>query len=215
MNQRREQEERILRPACEALNIDEDIANLSLIPCRDYARIFPGIVVFGIGGGIFERPALPGSSYMYVAHDPDSESAFIELAPGNSSLIDLLTKNIGYLTSMEPTLLADFVLTIQTPSTVCHEVLGKVDELSNESRLNDGFVLSEDAKQLVTRSEHSTTMRSSPESVNIEALTLFGWMHEKQNLGFTEIRIAPGDLQIGGRQTICEPVFESMPNIWY
>ena len=58
-------------------------------------------------------------------------------------------------------------------------------------------------------------MRSSPESVNIEALTLFGWMHEKQNLGFTEIRIAPGDLQIGGRQTICEPVFESMPNIWY
>ena len=214
----RERTERLLRPVCAALEIDEDISSLGLRPVREYADMFPEIEIFAITGCGFERPSLPSSSYMYFAFNRVNDGApFVELTPRTSALNTLLAAHWDVLPNLSPVQLADFILTMNTVGTVYHEVLADMTEIDKQSRRDEGFVLNDDARRLMIDSPFTTTsLDATSNGISIHALTLFGWMHEKQNLGVTDITIARGgDLQIGDRQTMCDPVFRDMPDIWY
>ena len=214
----RERTERLLRPACAALGIDEDISNLGLNPLREYADLFPETHIFAISGPGFERPTFPlVTSYMYCAYrrtNPDSP--FVELTPRNSALSELLAAHWEILPDLSPVQLADFIFTMQTTETISHEVLTDTTDLDKPSRRDKGFVLNDDARQIMTDSPIKTSLVTTDTGLSIHALTLFGWMHEKQNLGITNINIDHrGDLHFGDRRTICDPVFCDIPRIWY
>lgn len=77
-------------------------------------------------------------------------------------------------------------------------------------------MLNDDARRLMDESPIKTSLESTDTGLSIHALTLFGWMHEKQNLGVTGINIAhDGNLHFGERRTICVPVYRDIPRIWY
>ncbi len=214
----RERTERILRPLCSALKIDEDISNLDLRPVREYADLFPETDILAISGPGFERPTLPlVSSYMYCAYRrTNPNTPFIELTPRNSALGDLLAANWRILPDLSPVQLADFIFTMQTIETVSHEVLTAMTDLDKPSRRDEGFVMNDDARRLMDESPIKTSLATTDAGLSIHALTLFGWMHEKQNLGVTDINIAhDGDLHFGERRTICDPAFRDIPRIWY
>ena len=76
-------------------------------------------------------------------------------------------------------------------------------------------MLNEQSRRLASGSAE-TSVSISDASLTIQALTLFGWMHDKQNLGVTEITIdRNGGLKLSDRQTICDPVFSVVPQFWY
>lgn len=213
----RERSERILRRLCSALKIDEDLSNLHLRPVRDYADLFPDADILAIDGPGFERLTLPGGSYMYCAYRrTNPEKPFIELTPRNSALGDLLAANWRILPSLSPVQLADFIFTMQTIEVVSHEVLTDMTDLDKPSRRDEGFVLNDDARRMMDESPFKTSLATTDAGFSIHALTLFGWMHKKQNLGVTDINIAHnGALHFGDRRTICDPVFRDIPCIWY
>jgi hypothetical protein len=152
---------------------------------------------------------------MYCAFDQHSREV-VELTPRNSALKQLLHRNWDVLPQLSPVSLADFILTIQTVGTVYHEVLTDLSDLDKEGRRDEGFVLNDRATRLGTEMELSTWLDSSADELVIHALTLLGWMHEKQNLGVTDISVLrDGNVVTGKRQTVCEPVFLEIPWIWY
>jgi hypothetical protein len=212
----RKSSEAILGRIREELSIEEEVSNLSLTRVREFDGLFPNMFLFGVYGSAFERPALPSSSYIYCAFlQSESELRCVELTPRNSALNELLVENWELLPSMEPDRLAQFILTMHTIGTTYHEVLANISELDTQSRRDEGFVVSEVGCGLATDSL-KTTFVSNSKLATIHALTLYGWMHEKQNLGFTDIQIGiDGKLQFGERQTLCEPVFDKLPAIWY
>ena len=216
-NESRELKERFLRLVCASLKIDEDVCNLGLSSVGEYAGMFPETQIFAITGYGFERPSLPGGSYMYFAFDrANIDTPFLELTPRSSALDRILAANWNVLPNLSPVQLADFILTMNTVGTEYHEVLADMAELDKQSRRDQGFVLNDDAHCLMINSPFTTSTETTPDGILIHALTLFGWMHEKQNLGVTSITVTRGgDLHFGDRQTICEPVFRDTPDIWY
>lgn len=211
----RERDKRILRGICSKLDIDQDVSSLGLGNAGKFSNLFPDTNVLVVRGSGFERPALPDGSYMYCAFDQHSREV-VELTPRNSALKQLLHRNWDVLPQLSPVSLADFILTIQTVGTVYHEVLTDLSDLDKEGRRDEGFVLNDRATRLGTEMELSTWLDSSADELVIHALTLLGWMHEKQNLGVTDISVLrDGNVVTGKRQTVCEPVFLEIPWIWY
>jgi hypothetical protein len=152
---------------------------------------------------------------MYCSLNRRSEE-FAELTPRNSALAQLLLRNWNVLPSLPPVRLADFILTMQTLGTVFHEALADMSDLDEPARRKRGFVLTDQAIRLKDELPTSTSIEASSDKLTIHALTLHGWMHEKQNLGVTPIVIChDGQLILGERQTICAPVVRELPQIWY
>lgn len=62
----------------------------------------------------------------------------------------------------------------------------------------------------------STSMDVDAEQIKLRALTLMGWMHEKQNLGVEMIRIArDGTVKLGERQVLARRIFKRTPWLKY
>lgn len=212
----REHLEPFLRRLCTLLNIDNDPFDLRAYPVQDYAGMFPGTDILSVSGPDLERPALPSSSYTLVAVvRGDTDISLVELSPRKPGLTDLLTRHWNLLPHLSPKQLADFILTMHTVDTTGHLVLDDVGETVGKSLKDEGYVPNEALNALLNDSL-ATTMVSTEDQLTIHALTLYGWMHEKQNLGFTEITFTcDGQLEFGERQTVCDPVFEKMPEYWY
>ena len=215
--ERRNRIEPFLRRLRSTLDIDADTADLSVSPVPRFADLFPETDILAVHGPGFERPTLPPvSSYMYCAlRRLDPNVPFVELTPSKSGLNELLDANWDVLPSLQSDRLADFILTMHTVETTDHEVLRGIADLDTASRSDEGFALNEAAQRLLS-DRLLTSMVSKRNQLTIQALTLYGWMHEKQNLGFTDIEIRRGgELSFGDRETLCEPVFDTMPRIWY
>ena len=214
----RESEERILRRICPALKIEDDISLLSLTPLHEFTDLFPDTHILAIRGPGFERIELPPvSSVMLIAlrlSNPDA--TFVELSPRSNGLREVLASNWNLLPDLSPVQLAKFILTTHTTGVVDHEVLTDMTSLDASSRRDEGFVLNQNARRIINSSPAKTFTSVSSNSFSIHALTLYGWMHEKQELGVTDITVFnDGDYQIGDRRTICDPVFDEIPRIWY
>lgn len=212
----REREKRSLRQLCEVLDIKEDVSELHLCPVDEFADLFPDTKIFAIKGPGFERPSLPSSSYMYFAYNPATKSDPVELTPRNGALNDLLAAHWQLLPQVPPVRLAAFVLTMGIVGTVGHDVLRVVGDLDDPVRRDQGYLLTAEARRLVADSSLATSLDKVDNGIVIHALTLFGWMHKKQDLGVTDIHVSgSGDLRFGDRQSICRPVFRNIPVIYY
>ena len=214
----RQREERLLFAICQSLNVNEDVTQLHLRPLREYRDLFPNTEILAVLGPIFERPRLPMvDSYMLCGFITDGPSAgFIELSPRTDGLAKLLSGNWDILGTRSAVCLADFILTVKTVGSVSHEVLANLSDLTRGSRSEQGYVLAPDAARMTTGETIATSIREFDGRFVLQVLSLYGWMHEKQELRVTEIIITrDGSLTMDGFRTLCTPVFSEVPEKWY
>ena len=200
------------------LQIEAEASECEISVAYEFAGILPKTRVLIIDGPDFERPVLPGcGSYLYSAFRLGVKSRrFVELSPRTTGLRQVLHDNWEALPTISAVRLADFILTMEDVTTTGHEVLTSLADLEKQSRKNDGFVLTRRAKQLATQNNVATTVSCADGILRLNALTLYGWQHETQDLGITEIAVSEeGAVTIGERETLCDPTFSEIPRIRY
>lgn len=209
--------EKFLPRILKELQIEADASQCSIRSGGKFSRFLPNSWVCVLDGPDFERQTYPAvRSYLFFASRLVRPWRLFELSPRTTGLKQVLQDNWEALLTTSPVLLADFILTMQDVSTVGHEVLTSLADIENQSRKDEGFVLSDRARQLAAESDIATTTVLSGDTLHIRAVTLFGWMHKTQDLGITEIKVAAdGDVHIADRETLCDPTFAEMPMIWY
>ena len=159
----------------------------------------------------FDFPTLPHGSY--CIYDADGRKA-IRLTRQGKEIESVLNSNWHILTECSPVILANLILTFFDGGIrSTHRILADADAIHCHGKnyvLND--LEFEKSQELIG----TTSASRCDNAVVIRAVTLCGWMHDKQNLGIENIRILKsGEVQLEKRRVLSKKIFKSVPQIRY
>lgn len=159
----------------------------------------------------FDFPTLPGGSY--CVYDANGKRA-IRLTREGKEIESVLGENWLLLPKCDPVILSGLVLMFFDGGILStHRVLLNAESLLSNER---GYLINE--KEFVKAEPliDSTKFVAEDGLLTIRAVTLTGWMHDKQNLGIEHIHISrSGDVQLDARKVLSKKIFKSVPSIRY
>jgi hypothetical protein len=166
---------------------------------------------------LFDFPTLPGGSLAYFAANGSSA---IRLTRKNKEIQRILAAEWRDLPALDAVCLASLILKFFDAGIKdSHHVLPDADALRTYGMSTAGvprYELNEGELAKALPNIGSTSSVFEGRSVSIRAVTLCGWMHEKQNLGVESIAIAEdGSVSFAERKVLSRRIFKRVPAIKY
>ena len=159
----------------------------------------------------FDFPTLPrGSFCLYAANGRQA----LRLTRKRKEICTVLADEWNDLHHSDPVVLASLVLKFYDSGIKqSHRVIRNVDELLN---YGPNYELNRQEFERSRKLIGATTSVADDSVLKIRAITLMGWMHQKQNLGFEDISIGRGgNVTIDARSVLSGRIFKSTPMIKY
>lgn len=176
--------------------------------------IFPSHKLFVVRGydDRFDFVSLPTGSYTYYAVTHDSA---IRLTRDGKEIESVIEREWNAIPAVDIVEFTQFVLQFYEDGIKrSHHVLRDVHDLRSmqgEHRILNAKAISQIANQV-----GETQLCSGDDQYQIRAVTLCGWMHEKQELGIESVSITNhGEVSLGARQILCRKTFLKLPAIMY
>jgi hypothetical protein len=164
--------------------------------------------------GQFDFPSLPhGSNGFYAANGSEA----LRLTRASKEIQTVLSREWLQLPKTNPVQLASLILLFFDEGIKArHRVLASADELQALCTPPKGYQLNSIAYEEALPQIGVTEFLSTEPVILLRAVTLLGWMHEKQNLGIEVLEIQQsGTVTLRERQVLAEPIFKSVPSLRY
>jgi hypothetical protein len=160
--------------------------------------------------GQIDFVSLPHGSYCYYVVDHQKA---VRLTRAGREIESVLRENWPTLQDCHPVKLASLILNFFDGGIrSSHAVLPDAEKLHAYQH----HVLDNEELERVQDLIGTTIICCQEDEINIRAVTLCGWMHNKQNLGIERIRISKcGNVQLDKREVLSERIFKSVPQIMY
>lgn len=165
----------------------------------------------------FDFPTLPVGSLGYYVANAHSAT---RLTRQNKEIESVLSAEWNHLPNADPVLLASLILKFYDGGIhATHHVLQDIDALrsfgDSQSPSRD-YELNEKELSRVTPEIGLTESTRMEDVLAIRAVTLCGWMHDKQNLGVESFTIArDGKPTFQKRHELSRKIFKRVPAILY
>lgn len=163
--------------------------------------------------GQFDFTALPFGSYGYYAANGREA---LRLTRTNKEIEQVLAANWEHLSTVPPVLLAGLILPFYdggikaTHLPLANEAALRALCSSPQRTMNESAFADAQSKMR----DSSVTVRD--QNVILRAITLMGWMHDKQNLGIERVTIQKsGRVELAAREVLAKRIFDTTPSIDY
>jgi hypothetical protein len=187
-------------------------------PERHDLSFFRAHTIFRVSGerDLFPFPTLPAGSFGLLA---TNGSSITLLHPLDDSLQELFRAEQRPLNEAAPQSLAQFICDVRFSSRCArHAVLANAEALRTfPSRERSGYLLdSREWARVCNDIAPPAVQTRADGSSRLTFTSLFGWMHELQNLGTEQLDISR-DFRIvrRDRRTLSDRIFSSVPHVRY
>lgn len=165
----------------------------------------------------FDFPTLPYGSYGIYAVNKDKA---IRLTRKGKEIQLVLAHEWETLGNVDPVALAEIILMFFDGGIkASHHVLRDLADLrrmANAHGLGCGYILNENRLSKFAECFASTCMIVDSGELKLRAVTLMGWMHDKQNLGIEMIYVSKdGTVRLDLRKTMVTRIFKQTPMLRY
>jgi hypothetical protein len=165
----------------------------------------------------FDFPTLPHGSYGYYAANGRSA---VRLTRKNREIQTILADEWTDLPRFNPVRLASLVLKFfDAGIKASHQVLQDADALlvfGNPTPSAKNYELNQKEFAKALPQIGSTKSTFDGKCLSVRAVTLCGWMHDRQNLGIESFTIGPdGNVSFAKRQVLSQRIFARVPAIRY
>ncbi len=165
----------------------------------------------------FDFPSLPHGSYAYYVANGHSAT---RLTRKNKEIQSILADEWENLPAADPVRLASLVLKFfDAGINATHEVLKDADALhafGNPVHQPRDYELNHDEFAKALPAIGSTQSNFDGEVLSVRAVTLRGWMHNKQNLGIESFTIGvDGNVSFAKRHVLSQRIFVRVPALRY
>ena len=157
---------------------------------------------------------LPRGSFGYYAANGREA---VRLTRTGKEIERVLAAEWAGLPAQNSVKLASFVLEFYDGGIkASHHVLADAEELRAMSAPPSDYRINESVLSLALPALGKTSCKVDGDTVKLRAVTLCGWMHDKQNLGIEMITISKnGAVHLGQREVLAENIFDEVPGILY
>ena len=165
----------------------------------------------------FDFPSLPHGSYGYYAANGRSAT---RLTRENKDIQSILADEWAELPESDPVCLASLILKFFDAGTKeRHHVLKDADDLQsfgNPAHPATNYELNDKEFSKALPNIGSTVIAFDSAVLSLRAVTLRGWMHDKQNLGIESFTIgSDGLVSFQKRDVLSKRIFRCVPAIRY
>ncbi|MDP1560716.1 MAG: hypothetical protein Q8M16_04910 [Pirellulaceae bacterium] len=165
----------------------------------------------------FDFPTLPHGSYGYYAANGRSAT---RLTRENKEIHSILSDEWAALAESDPVCLASLILKFYDAGIKArHHVLKDADDLrsfGNPTNTAKNYELNDKEFSQALPRIGSTAMALDGAMLSLRAVTLCGWMHDKQNLGVEWFTISSdGTVSFRNRDVLSKRIFRRTPSIRY
>ena len=169
------------------------------------------LFTFHVATGKFDFPTLPGGSYCMFAADGHAAT---RLTRKNKEICSILSSEWKHLPNADPVVLASLILKFYDDGIrSSHRVLRHAVELPE---FGPNYQLNEREFEKTRDSIGETTTTTNGDDLEIRAVTLMGWMHDKRNLGIEHIAINhAGSVTFKRRMVLSKRIFKATLQIRY
>ena len=200
----------------EAERYSYDIGVLSSVD----SGFFKKSCLFNVYGerGMFPFPALPSGSWGIFAYDG---TTFLSLVPDDDSLDRLLQQEGRDLDSAEPERFAQFLCDVRLSDRSCHghTVVATADSLrgfGDRSPPHEYKVNEPELRRVEGRISYPTVVRREVGGWEIVFTTVYGWKHNKRELGVERVEVSEEfRVHRRGREILSKRIFSKTPALRY
>tara|TARA_R110002072_G_C7909868_1_gene530272 strand:- start:1017 stop:1664 length:648 start_codon:yes stop_codon:yes gene_type:complete len=165
----------------------------------------------------FDFPTLPHGSLGYYAANG---LAATRLTRANKEIQSILANEWATLAKSDPVCLASLILKFYDGGIkASHHVLRDADDLrsfGNPALPTKNYELNEKELSIALPNIGSTLSTADGAVLSLRAVTLCGWMHDKQNLGVESFTIgSDGTVSFRQRDVLSKRIFWNTPSIRY
>jgi hypothetical protein len=188
----------------------------SILVLQEELSLFRDYKIYLVRGQTqqFDFPSLPHGSYGYYAANGGQA---IRLTRAGKEIERILEAEWTSLPAQNPVQLASFVLGFYDSGIkATHRVVANAGDLRDLGRPPRHYRINENALATALPAIGESSSKIEGNTIKLRAITLCGWMHDKQNLGIETIAISKdGTINLAPREVLAEKIFDQVPPIMY